>query len=87
MGRQGTSSGKAQSAVREAPLSNYPDEITIGSWAQAASREADALIHREAPRDAGRAGSRGAGSAVFLTCRLATKKGGSHWYKGPTYII
>lgn len=46
LGRQGTSSGKAQNAVREALLSNYPDEITIGSWAQAANREADALIHR-----------------------------------------
>lgn len=67
LGRQGTSSGKAQNTLREALLSNYPDEITIRSWAQAASRVADALIHRSAPRDAGRAESRGAGSAVFLT--------------------
>lgn len=46
LGRQGTSSRKAQGAVRGALLSNYPNEVTTGSQVQVAGREADALMHR-----------------------------------------
>lgn len=46
LGRQGTSSRKAQSAVRGALLSSYPNEITTVSQAQGAGREVGAPMHR-----------------------------------------